>query len=224
MSMSNNKDFLIELTNNLYRLTLLFPKKEPLRYKMREKAIKILEEPNEKDLAVLDKYFEVALIQKWVSFAEMLAVKTKYDNLIGELTNKEKDTDVPLSLLAEDTPSTVNLKKDEIQVISTIADDQEDSISSVSLEEKNNLFSIQQNQENFINNGTTVNGVNYRQEKILEFLKENGRAQVWQIKEIMPDITKRTLRRDFEYMLKQGMIRRIGERNDTFYQIKVNQA
>ncbi len=40
----------------------------------------------------------------------------------------------------------------------------------------------------------------------------------------MPDITKRTLRRDFEYMLSQGLIKRIGERNDTFYQIEVDQA
>ena len=37
-----NKDFLIQLTNDLYKLTLLFPKKEPLRYKMRELADEIL--------------------------------------------------------------------------------------------------------------------------------------------------------------------------------------
>lgn len=59
-----------------------------------------------------------------------------------------------------------------------------------------------------------------RQEKILTFLKEQGRAQVWQIKEILPEVTKRTLRRDFEALLKQGFIQRIGERNNTFYQIK----
>ena len=37
-----DKDFLIQLTTELYRLTLLFPKKEPLRYKMRELADEIL--------------------------------------------------------------------------------------------------------------------------------------------------------------------------------------
>ena len=37
-----NKDFLLKITNELYRLTLLFPKKEPLRYKMRELADDIL--------------------------------------------------------------------------------------------------------------------------------------------------------------------------------------
>lgn len=34
-----------------------------------------------------------------------------------------------------------------------------------------------------------------RQEKILEFLKEKGQAQVWQVKQIFPEVTKRTLRR-----------------------------
>jgi len=29
------------------------------------------------------------------------------------------------------------------------------------------------------------------------------------------------LRRDFEFLLKQGKIERIGERNATFYQLKV---
>lgn len=36
------KKFLLQITNELYRLTLLFPKKEPLRYKMRELADDIL--------------------------------------------------------------------------------------------------------------------------------------------------------------------------------------
>jgi predicted HTH transcriptional regulator len=59
-----------------------------------------------------------------------------------------------------------------------------------------------------------------REEKILSFLKENGRAQVWQLKQIFPEVTKRTLRRDFRYLLKQGKIERFGQRNQTFYQLK----
>ena len=59
-----------------------------------------------------------------------------------------------------------------------------------------------------------------RQDRILAFLREQGRAQVWQVKNILPEVTKRTLRRDFEALLKQGLIERIGERNNTFYQIR----
>ena len=39
----NKKKDIIELTNKVYKLTLLFPKKEPLRYKIREISDTILE-------------------------------------------------------------------------------------------------------------------------------------------------------------------------------------
>lgn len=59
-----------------------------------------------------------------------------------------------------------------------------------------------------------------RHQKILEILKEKGQTQVWEIKKIFPEVSKRTLRRDFDYLLKQGIIERIGEKNDTSYKIK----
>jgi predicted HTH transcriptional regulator len=63
--------------------------------------------------------------------------------------------------------------------------------------------------------------INGRQRKILDFLKEKGRAQVWQVKQVFPEVSKRTLRRDFESLVKQGIIERIGERNETFYKLKL---
>ena len=59
-----------------------------------------------------------------------------------------------------------------------------------------------------------------RHQKILGILEEKGRAQVWEIKKIFPETSKRTLRRDFDYLLKQGIIERIGEKNNTSYKIK----
>jgi len=169
---------LIELTSKLYRLTLFFPKKEPLRYKMRELADDILAKPKERDFEVLDSFLEVAFVQNWVSPSDILAIRKEYDNLKEELkegkssadSEKKKDNPIDLEVPAEMLPALPYY------------------------------------------NST-------RQEKILAFLKENGRAQVWQVKQILPEVTKRTLRRDFENMLKQGIIERVGEKNDTFYQI-----
>ena len=158
------KNYLIQLTNNLYRLTLLFPKKEPLRYKIRELADDILANQTEKDLEILDSFFEVAKSQNWVSPKEILNLQKEYSKLKEGLKREEKP------------------KPQEVYRGQTSA--------------------------------------NQRQEKILEFLKENGRAQVRELKQIFPEVTKRTLRRDFEFLLKQGKIERMGERNETFYQLK----
>jgi DeoR/GlpR family transcriptional regulator of sugar metabolism len=62
--------------------------------------------------------------------------------------------------------------------------------------------------------------MNERQKKILEILKEKGKIQVGQIKEFFPNVSKRTLRRDFQSLVKKGIIERIGEKNKTFYQLK----
>jgi len=177
-----DKDFLIQLTNDLYRLTLLFPKKEPLRHKMRELADDILAKFAEagppqiwEELEVLDSFFEVARAQNWVSPGDILKVQQEYSKLKEEST-QEKTEDRPLPVFFQ--------KEKEITIL-----------------EKKDAMAV-------------------RQEKILEFLKENGKTQVWQTKQIFPEVSKRTLRRDFESLLKQGKIERIGERNNTFYQLK----
>ena len=154
-----DKEFLIKLTTDLYRLTLLFPKKEPLRYKMRELADEVLVSPTEKDLEVLGSFFEVAKAQNWVTPADILEIQKEYSKIKEELK-----------------------KSDENQASINLGD---------------------------------------RQQKILEVLKEKGKAQVWEIQKIFPEVTKRTLRRDFESLLNQGLIERIGERNETFYQLIV---
>ncbi len=179
-----DRDFLIQLTNNLYRLTLLFPKKEPLRYKMREVADCILVKPGEEDLKAIDGFFEVALAQNWVSPSDILAIQKEYAILREELEKLQ-----PLAIR----------KKEKANCV-------EDSLIEV------------QPQLNL------AQRVSERQEKILAFLRENGRVQVWQVKQIFSEVTKRTLRRDFEHMLNQGVIERIGESNNTFYQIKTIQS
>jgi len=178
-----DKNNLIQLTNNLYKLTLLFPKKEPLRYKMREVADDILANQNEKGLEVLDSFFEVAKAQNWVAVSELLRIQEEYNKIKDEIKKDIESSLEPPKLLEKP--------------VKEIAESLPKQISHA-----------------------VTSTVNLRQEKILEFLKENGRAQVWQVKQIFPEVTKRTLRRDFESLLKKGIIERVGERNDTFYELK----
>lgn len=197
-----DKDNLVQLTTNLYRLTLLFPKKEPLRYKMRELADDILanlvtvqffsnpgqveSEPEQegkileikKDLKILNSYFEIAEKQNWISPSEMLEVKGGYDR-IGEglVQGEEAPEERTASLLISETGQEIKETFD-------------------------------------------FNNLDSRKERILDILKERGKSQVWEINRVLPQVSKRTLRRDFQYLLEKGLIQRIGEKNDTFYQIK----
>ena len=166
-----DKDFLIKLTTNLYRLTILFPKKEPLRYKMRELADEILANQTEEKLEILNSFFEVAKTQNWVTPQDILNLQQEYSNVKEEL------------------------KK----------------LSEIQLSKVEKRRGVEE----------TIPG---RQQKILEVLKEKGQAQVWEIQKIFPEVTKRTLRRDFENLLNQGLIERMGERNETFYQIKEDRS
>ena len=102
------KEPFIELTKGVYRLTLLFPKKEPLRYKMRELADEILAnlililrgnfhksgnlvEEVERNLEVLDVYFEVAKDQNWVSPDEIFQIQKEYSNIKEEIEKVKKE-------------------------------------------------------------------------------------------------------------------------------------
>jgi len=211
-----DKDFLIQLTTNLYRLTLLFPKKEPLRYKMRELADEILANslrimnqykaglreaiPQDdcsprileilEDLEVLDSFFEVAKAQNWVSPAEALKLQQEYSKLKENL--KTQANSAPVAQIR-------NVKRKDLVALSPR--------SGGDCGENSQTVPF----------GERVNG---RQQKILEILKEREKAQVWEIKKFFPEVAKRTLRRDFEFLLQEGVVERIGERNDTFYKLK----
>jgi len=194
--MSYPKEKLIELTKRIYQLTLCFPKKEPLRYKIREIADEILlnvirgtKNPTHKDWEVLDSFLEIAKEQNWVSPKAILDVKKEYQDLFENLYIPSIKSQENLNL-RENTLNGVrphlNLNGVEPQVV----------------------------------HEPQVIHVNERQRKILEILKEREKIQVGQVKEFFPNVSKRTLRRDFQKLVKKGIIERIGEKNNTFYKLK----
>lgn len=182
-----NKEDFVKITNSLYQLTLLFPKKEPLRFKIRELAGDILNNSvvvfgvnpsqpknlileTEKNLEVLNSFFEVAKAQNWVAISEILKIQQEYSKLKEEL---------------EKTLESRNLSKTKV------------TKANYNIERK----------------------IPLRQERILAILREKEQLQVKDLKEVFPQISKRTLRRDFEQLFKKGLVARLGEKNNTFYQI-----
>ncbi len=215
-----DKDKLIELTNKIYRMTLLFPKKEPLRYKMREAADEILAnfvfwealrdfnpgnfaddwEKRYKDsvfltakyLEILKSYFEVTKWQNWLSYFDVLEIEEEYDRIKSNFKKEIEDLE----------KGEKNLKMKPLLPIFKVDRETDRDLVSVANVGKGRKEKLDS-----------------RKEKILKILEEKDRAQVWEIKKILPEVSKRTLRRDFDQLLKLGLVERIGERNNTFYKL-----
>lgn len=56
-----------------------------------------------------------------------------------------------------------------------------------------------------------------REKKVLRILREMEKAQVNELKEYFPNISKRTLRRDIDSLLSRNLIVRRGKWNDVYY-------
>ncbi|MCX6722963.1 MAG: DeoR family transcriptional regulator, partial [Candidatus Staskawiczbacteria bacterium] len=58
-----------------------------------------------------------------------------------------------------------------------------------------------------------------RQIKIVDFLRQKGKAQVMDLQTILPKITKRTIRRDLDNLLELRKIVRVGDFNQISYKL-----
>ncbi len=205
-----DKDKIIELTIKLYKITLLFPKKEPLRYEIRRIANEILAnftvwevfhrfDSNDfeavekdkkdlifnlkKDIEIIISYLEISKWQNWVSYFDILNIEQEYDKIKSVVEKTDIKKKIP------ETKSLIDVSKD--------------------------LAAEQNIEENLL-----FNDLDDRKQKIIEILKQKGKVQVGEMSEILPQVSKRTIRRDFVQLLEQGLIERIGQKNDTFYKLK----
>ena len=151
----------VKITNAVYKLLECLPDADPLKNKVKEKALAILEAASVTDIEALQKYLELARSQGWMGGMNFLIIKKQYDEL-------------KQNLVLQKEPS---LKKGEKQL-----------------------------------------AYSGRQKAILDLLKSQQKLQVADIIKEIPDITKRTVRRDLDDLLKKGVITRMGEFNQVFYQ------
>jgi hypothetical protein len=59
-----------------------------------------------------------------------------------------------------------------------------------------------------------------RHQEILKIIEQGGKKQVGEIRKSFPSLSKRTLRRDLEFLLNQGYVERLGQWNEVSYRIK----
>ncbi len=207
------EDNIIKVTNAAYRIIEFFPEGDPLKSRAKDRTLSIMENLTmlagtdgwaslQRDslkrqvlegIDMLQGYFWVAKAQGWLNSTNFLIISREYENLkqqVGPYAEITQKIPFPGSQTA---PRTV-------------------AASEVFLIEKESTEPKTSPQK-------TVKPLSSRQEKIISFLKSHEKAQVMDLQKVLPGVTKRTIRRDLDELLKAGRILREGEFNTIFYKL-----
>ena len=201
----------IKITNAAYKVLDFFPDSDPLKNKAKEKVLAILENltlisdakswvslKKEKasaelldDIEVLESYLTLGKYHGWIDNVNFLIIANEYNKIKAQIS-----------------PSKGVLRQ-SLEIASAPPNKQEKLLQEPVLEiQKHYQSSEHAPQEH-----------SERQEKILRILAEEGKAQVSGIIKKLPNVTKRTIRRDLDSLLKRREIMRVGEFNQVFYVI-----
>jgi len=186
-----------EITNAAYKIIDFFPEEDILQNKAKEKALAILE--NLVLLSIPEWSFKkpkAALevlrdIDVLIEYLELAKAKGWVQEMNLAIISKEYDK------IREELKPLAQLSQNMVQagpVDNPVKSPKPKAQKQVALTE--------------------------RQEKIIEILSSQEKVQVSDLKNIMPEVTKRTLRRDLDDLLKKEKILRTGEFNQVFYQIR----
>ena len=205
------KDYLIKLSLAVYKVTELFPKEESLKFFLRKKTNQILA-----DSILFFSNNPISLTKEQ---------KNKFSNrILGDVKIIKGYFNVAEKQNWVKEENFLVLKKEYDNIEREIK--QEFVVSNV----VNEAHSVRPSSEPQPNSSGQEKPVQIsfdkikkgRYKRILEILKEKREAQVRDLKEIFPQISKRTLRRDFDYLLKRGLVERMGDKNRTVYKLKQN--
>lgn len=230
-------DQYLKITNAVYSLLDLFPDGEPLKNKTKEKSLAVLDNliasgflagpEKEKtaaeaidDIQILLSYLNLGNLRGFLSKINLIIVSEQYHKIIQDLKpiadalRQEQAVAVTIqeSAFAKATADEGRKwnKISELLPVTSIAGKKEAPLKSAP-----SIVLAGANKRPKEKN-------NSRQEQIIKILGEKGKVQVADLKQIMPDVSKRTLRRDMDDLLKRQKVDRIGEWNQTFYQIRIS--
>ena len=187
----------LKLTNTVYKALEFFPEADPLKNRAKDKALEIME--------------HLVLINEnsgWLSFQKekiKVQLSEDIDILLGYLwIGKSQGWLYSVNCLII-TNEYEKIKNEIKPIVEPIIELTQKLPLPVNISDRQN---------------PPAHEVTARQRKILEFLNKNEKAQVMDLQAVLPDITKRTIRRDLDELLEAGKIIRLGDFNQIFYKVK----
>jgi len=218
-----------------------FPESDPLKNRAKDKALAIMEHlvlinqdsgwmsfQKERakaqlleDIDILLGYVWIGKSQGWLNSVNCLIIANEYEKIkkeiepiIGlELTQKLPGIDVQ-------EPSVLQ-KSAQIAAELVLKDVGPQKEAASKLSDRQTQPPLRQDGAS-ARQSPPSDKLTARQRKILEFLAKNERAQVMDLQTVLPDVTKRTIRRDLDELLATGKIVRLGDFNQVFYQLSPN--
>ena len=194
----------------------------------------------EKNIEALNSFFGVIKTMDWVDISDILEIQKEYGKIEEELKKISEIQSLKISEIhalqletekrqLSQQKTLLGIEPEQKKETSEIGENNDEGLELSRLESrpqgKENSFSKNTekkentDKEQPVEKPLSKESLLDRQKKILEILKEKGRAQVGDFKKVFPEVSKRTLRRDFRSLVSQKLVDRIGEKNNTFYQI-----
>jgi len=197
------KEDFIKLTNSVYRILEFLPETDPLKNRAKDKA-----------LAIMDNLVSISDTTGWASFQNEKVkanIAEDVDMLLGYLWIAKTQgwlNSANYLIVSNEYEKIKKEIKPAIELAPIVVVPQEEPKVApdpvlTKTEPKTPSFNI-----------------SGRQGKILEFLQKHEKGQVMDFQTVLPDITKRTIRRDLDELLLAGKVTRMGEFNQVFYKIK----
>lgn len=232
----------VKLTNAVYKVLEFFPESDPLKNRAKDKALAIMDHltlinegpggcpgwasfhdpkgtPKVKtqlseDIDILLGYIWIGKSQGWLNSVNCLIIAHEYEKI-------KKEIEPIIAPIIELTQRLPGIDKTPVlqESTQTRPDGHIDPVLNNGESREGATTEIETNNPESGSVSDKV-GTSARQGKILEFLSKNEKAQVMDLQTILPDITKRTIRRDLDELLGAGKIIRSGDFNQVFYQIK----
>lgn len=205
-----DKHEFVKITNAVYKILDYFPENDPLKNRAKETALHILELLTTQqfspellhEIEVLKSYLSLARYQGFINDMNFLILTKEYDQIKSEIVATDVHRDSVKILekaIMEHEASAIEKPKEVLKDISDIKKEIQKPVASLS--SKHSLKATS------------------RQKKILDILSGRQKTQVADIIKELPEVTKRTVRRDLDDLLKEGKVLRFGEWNQVFYQI-----
>lgn|GEM_PF-1578699 len=213
---SMTKADIFKLTLALYKVTALFPKKEPLKFALRRRALKIFSSLSiseqslsflsqtektdivKRNLFYLDEItlmFDLAKEQDWVDSKNFLILENEYEKIKEILSRRIKEK-TAVKQISE--PREIKEKEPAKRAVKKAKGEERDE------EIKVNFFEDPEK-------------MTASEKKILKFLKEKGKAKRSDIEEGLPDYGTRSLQRKLNNLRNRQMLKAVKKGRDIYY-------